>query len=101
MESSSREKTAFTTPFGLFEFEVLPFRLHSVPATFQRLMNHILRDCQSFARAYIDDIVIFSHSREGEVFRCLVAANLQVKFKKCQFGRAKCTILVTSWSGED
>jgi hypothetical protein len=31
MEASSREKTAFTTPFGLYEFEVMPFGLHSVP----------------------------------------------------------------------
>ena len=91
MSPSSREKTAFATPFGLFEFDVMPFGLHNAPATFQRLMNHILLDCQSFARAYIDDIVIFSQSWEehvrhlSEVFKRL-AANLRVKLEKCPFG---------------
>ena len=62
MDEGSRDKTAFTTPFGLFEFEVMPFGLHSVPATFQRMINHVLQDCCNFARAYIDDIVVFSDS---------------------------------------
>ena len=34
MAPESRNKTASTTPFGLFEFEVMPFGLHSAPATF-------------------------------------------------------------------
>lgn len=60
MAAGSKEKTAFATPFGLYEFDVLPFGLHSAHATFQRMMNHILRDCQSFSGAYIDDVVVFS-----------------------------------------
>lgn len=62
MAPESREKTAFATPFGLYEFEVMPFGLHNAPATFHRTMNHVLRDCSDFSGAYIDDIVIFSHS---------------------------------------
>ena len=84
----SREKTAFATPFGLFEFEVMPFGLHNAPATFQRMMDHVLRDCQEFARAYIDDIAVFSHSWEehlshlGQVLNRLQLAGLTVKLKK-------------------
>ena len=49
MAEGSREKTAFATPFGLFEFTVMPFGLHSAPATFQQMINHVLRGCQDFA----------------------------------------------------
>ena len=45
LSPSSQEKAALATPFGLFEFDVMPFGLHNAPATFQRLMNHILRFC--------------------------------------------------------
>lgn len=82
MGYASHEKTAFTTPFRLFEFEVMPFGLHNSPATFQRLMNHILRDCQTFAWAYHNNIAVFSQSWEEhvrhlhEVFWCLAAARL-------------------------
>ena len=84
MDEGSRDKTAFTTPFGLYEFEVMPFGLHSAPTTFQRMINHMLRDCWSFARAYIDDIVVFSSSWEEhlthihKVLSCLQVANLAI-----------------------
>ena len=92
MEEKSREKTAFTTPFGLFEFNVMPFGLHNAPATFQRMMNEALQECQDFAKAYIDDVVIYSSTWEehldhlDRVFRCLQKAGLTLKRSKCQFG---------------
>ena len=92
MAPESREKTAFTTPFGLYEFEVMPFGLHNAPATFQRTMNRVLRDCQEFSRACIDDVIIFSESWEehldnlSQVFDRLRCAGLTLKLKTCQFG---------------
>jgi hypothetical protein len=56
----SMEKTAFQIESALYEFCGVPFGLHGVPATFQRLMDRILRDCRHFAKAYLDNIIIFS-----------------------------------------
>lgn len=93
MSSDLRERTTFTIPFGLFEFEVMAFGLHNAPATFQRTMNHVLQDCQDFSATYLDDVVIFSRSWEEhlvhlwEVISQLQQVGLTVKLKKCQFGR--------------
>ena len=52
-----REKTAFTTPLGLFEFNRMPFGLCNAPATFQRLMQKCLGDkVNYFLLIYLDDI---------------------------------------------
>uniref|UniRef100_A0A8C5MF74 Gypsy retrotransposon integrase-like protein 1 n=1 Tax=Leptobrachium leishanense TaxID=445787 RepID=A0A8C5MF74_9ANUR len=43
LAAKAREKTAFSTPEGLFQYKVLPFGLRGAPATFQRMMDRILR----------------------------------------------------------
>lgn len=60
----AKEMTAFRTPFGMYQFKVMPFGLQGAPATFQRLMDHVLRDLSDCVAAYLDDVVIFSHSLE-------------------------------------
>ena len=55
-------KTAFTTPFGLYEFNVMPFGLCGAPATFQRMMDTVLHGLEQFSAAYLDDIVIYSNT---------------------------------------
>lgn len=55
-----REKTAFSTPLGHFEYRRMPFGLKGAPATFQRLMNNVLVGLQgSKIFVYMDDIVVF------------------------------------------
>ena len=73
--------------------------VHSGPVAFQRIINHVFRDCWSFARAYIDDIVVFSRSWEEhlthlhQVLECLQKAQLTMIMAKGQFGKSEvCTI---------
>ena len=56
---SSRAKMAFVTPFGKYEFLMVPFGLAQAPAYFQLLMNKVLKGLK-FAMTYLDDIIIFS-----------------------------------------
>ena len=99
VEEGSREKTAFTTPFGKYQFSVMPFGLVEAPATFQRLMNSLVGDLSSHVGDYIDDLVIFSKTWEDhltqlhEVLCRLGGANLTVKKSKCQFAMYNCLYL--------
>ncbi len=60
MEPQDSEKTAFSTPVGLFEWLVMPFGLCNAPATFCRLMEKVLADiCWSNCLVYLDDVLSF------------------------------------------
>lgn len=56
-----KAKTAFCTPFGLFEFERMPFSICNALGTFQRLMERIFGD-QSLQSVLLslDDVIVFS-----------------------------------------
>ena len=57
MDPATKDKSAFTTHAGLFEFERMPFGLCNAPATFQRLMQAVLAGMEwDFCFVYIDDI---------------------------------------------
>lgn len=89
----SQELTAFWTPWGLFQFTVLPFGLHGAPATFQRLMDQVLCELSEFACANLDDIVIYSATWENhlrhlkEVLDHLRSAGLTVNSTMCAIAR--------------
>ena len=89
----SKELKASTTPFRLFEFEVMSFGLHNALATFQCLMNCIFQGCEKFAGAYLGDVIIFSRSWDEhvdhlrKVFRRLQEEGLTLKVSKCQFAK--------------
>ena len=91
---SSRAKTAFVTPFGKYEFLMVPFELAQAPTYFQLLMNKVLKELK-FAMTYLDDIIIFSenelqHLEHLEiVFSHLREAELKMKHSKCDFFKSK------------
>jgi len=53
LSPESKEKTAFSTPYSLYQFRTLPFGLFGAPATFQRLMDRVLRPHAAYADAYL------------------------------------------------
>ena len=62
---ADKEKTAFVTPEGHFEFNVLAQGLMNASATFQRVMNNLIATGRwDYVVVYFDDIVIFSHCLE-------------------------------------
>ena len=91
---SSRAKTAFVTPFGKYEFLIVPFGLAQAPAYFQLLMNKVLKGLK-FAMTYLDDIIIFSQDESQHlehleiVFSCLQEAGLKMKHSKCDFFKSE------------
>jgi hypothetical protein len=85
-----REKTAFLTKQGLFQFTVLPFGLCNAPRTFERLMENVLRNLQwERCLLYIDDILVFGRNFDEtlhnfeEVLERLHGAKLKIKPSKC------------------
>ncbi|OWY96572.1 polyprotein, partial [Phytophthora megakarya] len=90
--------TAVSTPSGmLWEWLVMPQGLKNAPATFNRMVSHVLRPLRDFAPSYFDDI--FVHSRaEGDlsavdvhlqhlrqVFQVMRDNKLYANLKKCIF----------------
>uniref|UniRef100_A0A803KCS2 Gypsy retrotransposon integrase-like protein 1 n=1 Tax=Xenopus tropicalis TaxID=8364 RepID=A0A803KCS2_XENTR len=92
---SAQEKSAFLTPFGLYQFTVMPFGMRNAPATFQRLVNRLLEGMQDFAQAYLDDIAVFSQTWEEHlqhlqrVFAQIQDAGLTLKPEKCHLAMAE------------
>ena len=98
-EENSRKYTAVRCFCGTFEFLRGGFGLKNMPKTFQKLINKILRGCEDFAEAHLDDIVIHSKSFEEhkmhirEVLVRLRNAGLTANTSKCRFLLKKMKIL--------
>ena len=104
MNPADVEKMAFRTHDGLYEFLVMPFGLCNTPATFQALMNDVLRPflCR-FVLVFFDDILIYSASLAKHlhhvraVLTVLHQHRLFVKISKCAFGVDSIAYLGTSF----
>lgn len=93
MEEEDKEKTAFTTMFGHYEYNKMPFGLVNSPSTFQRFMNATLSGLiGELCLVYLDDIIVYSpddlpdHLRRlTNIFERLRSANVRLKPNKCKF----------------
>ncbi|GJW99686.1 putative nucleotidyltransferase, ribonuclease H [Tanacetum coccineum] len=85
-------KTAFRTPYGHYELQVMPFGLTSAPAVFMDLMNRVCKPhLDKFVIVFIDDILIYSRNKEEHadhlriILELLKMEKLYAKFSKCDF----------------
>ncbi|CAF4518486.1 unnamed protein product, partial [Rotaria magnacalcarata] len=90
--SDEREKTAFISPDGLWQFNRLPQGLKNSPSVFQRLMNQTLGSLRwDICLAYLDDIVVYSCSFDqhlidlSKVCQALNNSNFKLNNNKCSF----------------
>jgi len=68
LSKSDRPKTAFRTPFGLFQWRVAPMGLSNSPARFQSVMNRIFQPLlNKCVTVYLDDILVYSKTPEEHV----------------------------------
>ena len=101
LSERSKKFTAFNAgPIGFFEYSRLPFGLSNSSASFQRMMEYILRELlPHLCLVYIDDVIVHSHTEEehldslDKVFQCLRRYNVRLKPAKCVFFRNKLNFL--------
>ena len=100
MSPGDIHKTAFRTHDGLYEFLVMAFGLCNAPATFQALINDVLRPfLRRFVLVFFDDILIYSYTWADHlrhlrvVFGALQQHQLFVKRSKCAFAASSVAYL--------
>ena len=94
MKEEDKEKTAFTSHIGLYQFELMPFGLCNAPATFEAMMETLLSDLLwRKCLVYLDDVIVFGKTFEecalnlGEVLDRIRCNGLTLKPKKCELFR--------------
>ena len=99
MADKAKELTVFVTPYGLFQFKVMPFELNGAPAKFERLMDRLIQGMSEYTAAHLDDLVVNSATWKDhlehvrQVLVRLRESGLTVKPDKCQFGMKHCRYL--------
>ena len=85
-------KTAFSTKYVLYEYQVMSFGLNNALAYFMYLMNSVfMPKLDKFVVVFIDDILIYSKTKEDHanhlrvVLQRLRDHRLYAKFSKCEF----------------
>jgi hypothetical protein len=92
LKKEDKEKIAFITPYGVFCYQVMPFGLKNVGATYQQMMQNCLgSQIGRTIQVYIDDVVITTRKEESlisdlaETFNNLSRYKLKLNPTKCSF----------------
>ncbi len=94
IREGEEQKTAFRTLTRHYKYLVMPFSLTNIPATFQELVNNILRErLDQTILIYLNNILIFTklqdlakHVKEvTQVLKRLIEKGLQIKLEKYKF----------------
>ena len=99
MNPDDKQKTAFSSPLGKYEFSRMPFGLKNAPATFQRLVDSLFDGTQRYIVAYIDDVGVYSHEwvehlqHLREALNRIQGAGLTLRPDKCLIGASSCEFL--------
>ena len=94
LTDTAKIMSAFITPFGLFQYERLPFGMSNAPATFQRMVNHLTQDLDG-VYAYLDDIVVIASTWQEHMIRLralfskLREMGLTINLSKSTFAKAQ------------
>ena len=92
----SKKYTAFTTKYGTFVWNVMPFGGKGSPATWARASDIIFKHCVDLIK-YVDDLIIASKAENGKsdldnhldgirsFFDCCKKYNIKIKLSKCEF----------------
>ncbi|CAM4953207.1 unnamed protein product [Rotaria socialis] len=96
LSKEDRPKTAFSTRDNHYQFTVLPQGITNGPATFQRIINHILGPARwRYALAYIDDVIIYSKTFEDHLTHlndiCTILKNARFRLnpEKCEIAQTQ------------
>ncbi len=100
VRAEDRPKTAFSTPWGLFEFKMMPFGLAYAPMTYCRLVEKALSGVAvDNLISYLDDAIVFTPDNEThfrvlqKVFDAYRKAGLRLQPRKCNLFRSATTYL--------
>ena len=92
LDEADKEKTAFGTPWGSYQFTHMPFGLCNAPSTYARLVQMVLQGIPyHVALPYLDDTIIHSKSLDehlvslDRVLRANISAGLKLSPEKCSF----------------
>ena len=110
MSEKTKQKAAFITQEGIYEWKRMPFGLMNAPISFQTVMTHVLRGLNfKSCLVYVDDILVFSKTFEEQlthleqIFSRFRDSKLKLNLDKCDFGKSQIKYLgfILSANGVD